>query len=157
MENAITLIADVMSKILNANKQSVHALCYTGAECNSVSTLRNSSIVGERCPVGKLPLECYYELQYYRLNYQTDVQICSRYVWDNHMIVPTVIGKCCMVVIGTKSKNCCYQRKHSRSQFHPSMGSGLTSQCRKRQWAAKSEEIYVTGCLPGAIVEVTDI
>ncbi|GFW14607.1 hypothetical protein TNCV_1560701 [Trichonephila clavipes] len=42
------------------------------------------------------------------------------------MIVPTVIGKCCMVVIGTKVKTAAI-RKHSRSQFRPSMGSGLTS------------------------------
>ncbi|GFY10467.1 uncharacterized protein TNCV_1463561 [Trichonephila clavipes] len=34
------------------------------------------------------------EWQYYGLNYQTDVQICSQCVRDNHESTPAIIGNC---------------------------------------------------------------
>ncbi|GFV87142.1 hypothetical protein TNCV_5113601 [Trichonephila clavipes] len=43
---------------------------------------------------GKLPLNAVHKWQYYRLNYQTDIQICSQYVWDNNESAPAFIGNC---------------------------------------------------------------
>ncbi|GFV95052.1 uncharacterized protein TNCV_1030501 [Trichonephila clavipes] len=40
------------------------------------------------------PLNAAHEWQYYRLNYQTDVQICSQCVWDSPESGTAVIGNC---------------------------------------------------------------
>ncbi|PRD33164.1 UNVERIFIED_CONTAM: hypothetical protein NCL1_18274 [Trichonephila clavipes] len=40
------------------------------------------------------PLNAIHEWQYYMLNYQTVVQICSHCVWDNPESAPAVIGNC---------------------------------------------------------------
>ncbi|GFV79384.1 uncharacterized protein TNCV_1903561 [Trichonephila clavipes] len=42
----------------------------------------------------KSPLNAVQERQYYRLNYETDVKICSQCVWDNDESAPTVIRNC---------------------------------------------------------------
>ncbi|GFU41806.1 hypothetical protein TNCV_2375981 [Trichonephila clavipes] len=98
----------------------------------------------------------FHELQYYRLNYQTDVQICSQYVWDNHKIVPTVIGKCCMVVIGTKSKNCCHQKTQQIS-ISSINGIWLDITSVANDNGMESEKYMLQGVWLGAILEVTDI
>ncbi|GFS84825.1 uncharacterized protein TNCV_2957131 [Trichonephila clavipes] len=91
-----------------------------------------------------------HEWQYYRLNYQTDVQICNQCVWDNHESAPAVVGNCSpnhnsryrssvstlqafpwppsdlhMAITGTKTEHA-FIRKHNRSPLGHPMSSDLT-------------------------------
>ncbi|GFV15408.1 uncharacterized protein TNCV_4834341 [Trichonephila clavipes] len=60
---------------------------------SSQSTLRyNSDVRASVILLGNSPVNAVRDWQFYRLNYQTDAQICNQYVWDNNENYPAVIG-----------------------------------------------------------------
>ncbi|GFS94005.1 uncharacterized protein TNCV_4480551 [Trichonephila clavipes] len=90
----------------------------------------------------------------FRLNYQTDIQICNKCIWNNHESTLAVIGNCSLshdsrrrscvsrpptvwlqafpwppsdqhtVITGTKAESACI-RKHNKSSLCSPMSSGL--------------------------------
>ncbi|GFW33050.1 uncharacterized protein TNCV_2109801 [Trichonephila clavipes] len=139
---------------------------------------------GERCPVGKSPLNAVHEWQYFKLNYQTDVIFCSQCVWHNRENAPAVFGNCSpdhdsrrssvsrpqticfqtylwpdsdqhMVIPGTK-KEPAFIRKYNGSPLHPPNELWLSTTSVTNSSSLELVEYTLQGVWLKAILEVTD-